>query len=141
MRCSSTPNTAPPKTQANTMAATASALILGPSARGRCGLRQQSSCDDAPRAAEQRSGQERRLQQPTGGRSQGKIVAAVADTAGRPDRQGLVVDVATPVIDGLFGGAETAKKASNQEVVMRSNARTCLAAIGAVLALGGCGSG
>jgi hypothetical protein len=45
------------------------------------------------------------------------------------------------VIDGLFGGAETAKKASNQEVVMRSNARMCLVAIGAALALGGCSSG
>jgi hypothetical protein len=44
------------------------------------------------------------------------------------------------VIDGLSGGAETAKKASNQEVVMRSNARMCLVGIGAVLALGGCGS-
>jgi hypothetical protein len=45
------------------------------------------------------------------------------------------------VIDGLFGGAETAKKASNQEVVMRCNARMCLVAIGAALALGGCSSG
>jgi hypothetical protein len=45
------------------------------------------------------------------------------------------------VIDGLFGGAETAKKASNEEVVMRSNAWMCLVAIGAVLALAGCDSG
>jgi Protein of unknown function (DUF3035) len=44
------------------------------------------------------------------------------------------------VIDGLFDGAETAKKASNSEVVMRSNARMCLVAIGAVLALAGCSS-
>jgi hypothetical protein len=51
------------------------------------------------------------------------------------------VGVATPLIDGLFGGAETAKKASNEEVVMRSNAWMCLVAIGAVLALGGCSSG
>ena len=45
------------------------------------------------------------------------------------------------VIDELLGGAETAKKASNSEVVMRSNAWMCLVAIGAVLALAGCGSG
>jgi hypothetical protein len=44
-------------------------------------------------------------------------------------------------IDGLFGGAETAKKASNSEVVMRSYAWMCLVAIGAVLALGGCSGG
>jgi hypothetical protein len=41
----------------------------------------------------------------------------------------------------LFDGAETAKKASNVEVVMRSNAWMCLVAIGAALALGGCSSG
>ena len=41
-------------------------------------------------------------------------------------------------IDGLFGGAEPAKKAPNEEVVMRSSACVCLVAIGAVLALGGC---
>ena len=44
------------------------------------------------------------------------------------------------VIDGLFGEAETAKEASNEEVVMRSNAWMCLVLIGAVLALGGCNS-
>jgi len=46
-----------------------------------------------------------------------------------------------PVFDGLFGGAETAKKAANSEVVMRSNAWMYLAVIGAVLSLGGCSSG
>jgi hypothetical protein len=51
------------------------------------------------------------------------------------------VDIAMRVIDGLSGGAETAKKTSNSEVVMRSNARMCLLAIGAALALAGCDSG
>jgi DUF3035 family protein len=46
-----------------------------------------------------------------------------------------------PAIDGLLGGAEAGKKASNEEVVMRSNAWTGLVAIGAVLALAGCSNG
>src|SRR5262247_4099008 len=73
MRCSSTPTTAPPKTQANTMAATASALIPGPSARRRCSARQHGSCGD-PLAADCSS--QRRV------RSQGKFVAATAEPRG-----------------------------------------------------------
>ena len=53
----------------------------------------------------------------------------------------ITVGVAMLAIDGLFGGAEPAKKAPNEEVVMRSSACVCLVAIGAVLALGGCSSG
>jgi hypothetical protein len=53
----------------------------------------------------------------------------------------ITVGVATPLIDRLFGGAETARKAWNEEVVMRSNAWMCLVAIGAVLGLGGCSNG
>jgi hypothetical protein len=53
----------------------------------------------------------------------------------------ITVGVAMLVIDGLFGGAEAGKKASNEEVVMRPNAWTGLAAIGAVLALAGCSNG
>jgi len=50
----------------------------------------------------------------------------------------ITVGVARLAIDGLFGGAKTARKTSNEEVLMRSNAWMCLVAIGAALALAGC---
>src|SRR5437867_4028203 len=53
----------------------------------------------------------------------------------------VAIGIARRAIDGLFGGAETAKKAANSEVVMRSNTGMCLVAIGAALALAGCSSG